>query len=219
MCGSPAQDPTGHDLPRGGAPVGPLLLLTDRVQARDRLPAVVAAAVREGVRAVVLRERDLPWPARAGLALALHRVLAPVSGLLLLAGPPPGQGRDGVDVPIDGCHLAGRDPWPDGARGLLGRSCHAPEGLVAAAGAGARYATLSPVFRSTSKPGYGPALGPSALRGPFPLPVYALGGVEDPPRARACVEAGAAGIAVMGAVMRAEDPRAVTAALLRAVTA
>jgi thiamine-phosphate pyrophosphorylase len=68
------------------------------------------------------------------------------------------------------------------------------------------------VFATDSKPGYGPALGLDGLaagRRAVPgLPVVALGGVE-PGRARACVEAGAAGVALMGAVMRAGDPAAV----------
>jgi thiamine monophosphate synthase len=44
--------------------------------------------------------------------------------------------------------------------------------------------------------------------------VYALGGITDGERAAACREAGAAGVAVMGAVMRARDPDAVVASLL-----
>jgi thiamine-phosphate pyrophosphorylase len=195
--------------------VGQLLLFTDRAQARRPLASVVAAAVRAGVRSVVLRERDLPWPRRFALARTLNAVLGPVGGRLLIAGTPPetvGQG-------FDGCHLALSDPWPGTVTGLFGCSCHTAGELTAAARAGARYATLSPVFASTSKPGYGPAVGPEGLRGPWPLPVYALGGVEDPGRARACIEAGVAGVAVMGALMRADDPQAVASALVRAVAA
>jgi thiamine monophosphate synthase len=48
------------------------------------------------------------------------------------------------------------------------------------------------------------------------LAVLALGGV-DPATAGACVEAGAAGVAVMGGIMRAADPAAAVRALLRAV--
>ncbi len=40
---------------------------------------------------------------------------------------------------------------------------------------GCTYATLSPVFASPSKPGYGPPLGP----GVFALPVDAMVEVED----------------------------------------
>ncbi|PZG07063.1 thiamine monophosphate synthase, partial [Micromonospora craterilacus] len=40
-----------------------------------------------------------------------------------------------------------------------------------------------------------------------PVPALALGGIETPTQVRACVEAGAAGVAVLGAIMRATDPR------------
>jgi thiamine-phosphate pyrophosphorylase len=75
----------------------------------------------------------------------------------------------------------------------------------------ADWMTYSPVFATSSKPGYGPALGLAglaqgcqAVRG---AAVLALGGI-GPGRAVGCIEAGAAGVAVMGAVMRADDPAA-----------
>jgi thiamine-phosphate pyrophosphorylase len=72
--------------------------------------------------------------------------------------------------------------------------------LQRAAAEGCDYATLSPIFASASKPGYGPPLGVHALGG-APLPVYALGGVDET-NAAACIAGGAAGVAVMGAAMR-----------------
>ena len=62
--------------------------------------------------------------------------------------------------------------------------------------------TLSPIFASASKPGYGPALGLERLAevaAVSPLPVIALGGIEDEGSVRACLDAGAAAVAVMGA--------------------
>jgi thiamine-phosphate pyrophosphorylase len=220
-------------VPAPGDPAGRLILLTDRRQAHWPLVEVVRAAVAVGVRVVVLREKDLPQPTRRELAARLRAVLAGHGRRLLLAG---------TEVAADGRHLAANDPWPNvpaepaghagatrsgercaptlaGERGaLLGRSCHSRAEVAAAAAHGAHYATLSPVFPSASKPGYGPPLGPNAFAPPLPLPVYALGGVDSPERARRCVEAGATGIAVMGAIMRAADPAATTAALLAAVT-
>jgi thiamine-phosphate pyrophosphorylase len=185
-----------------------VIVFTDRRQARRPLTDVIAAAVDGGARLVVLREKDLPDGERAALAARLHAVLAPAGGRLLLAGRTSGP---------DGQHLASADRWPPGATGLVGRSCHNAEELSAAAAEGAGYATLSPVFPSASKPGYGPPLGISRLRelcAAVALPVYALGGVDRPERARLCREAGAAGVAVMGAVMRADDPARVVEELL-----
>jgi thiamine-phosphate pyrophosphorylase len=185
-----------------------VIVLTDRRQARRPLAEVIAAVVDGGARLVVLREKDLPDGERAALAARLHAVLAPAGGRLLLAGRTAGP---------DGQHLAAADPWPAAPRGLIGRSCHDAAELAAAAAEGAAYATLSPVFPSRSKPGYGPPLGLSRLAelcAGAELPVYALGGVETAGQAARCREAGATGVAVMGVVMRADDPARVVAELM-----
>jgi thiamine-phosphate pyrophosphorylase len=96
--------------------------------------------------------------------------------------------------------------------------CHGAAELAAAAAEGAAYATVSPVYPSRSKPGYGPPLGPAGLRdlcAGAGLPVYALGGIETADQAAECRAAGAAGVAVMGAVMRAADPARLVAGLIR----
>jgi thiamine-phosphate diphosphorylase len=181
-----------------------IVVVTDRRQARRPLPELVSAAVAGGARWVLLREKDLPRPERAALAARLRAALAPVGGQLIVAGPDPLGG--------DAVHLSAADQPV--AVGLVGRSCHDAAELARLATED--YATVSPVFESASKPGYGPALGPAGLRDLCQCagrPVLALGGIETPERAAACVEAGAAGVAVMGAVMRAADPAATVAEL------
>ena len=179
-----------------------LLVLTDRtlVPTGRSLVGVVRAAVEGGATHVVLREKDLPRSDRAALARELSE-LVPV---LLIASDP--------SIAADGVHLAAADPWPPARPALVGRSCHSRADLERAAHEGCDYATLSPIFESPSKPGYGPALTVDALRD-APLPVYALGGV-DPTNAHSCIEAGAAGVAVMGYVMRADDPAVAVKELL-----
>ena len=70
---------------------------------------------------------------------------------------------------------------------------------------------------SPSKPGYGPALGlvrlADACAAVPGLPVVALGGVTTS-RAAACRTVGAAAVAVMGEVMRADDPAGCVRSLL-----
>jgi thiamine-phosphate pyrophosphorylase len=189
-----------------------LIVLTDRHAARRPLPEVIDAAVRGGARAVVLREKDLPAPARADLAAALREVLAPVGGQLILAG---------LSVPASAAHLAAADPLPAVRPALLGRSCHTAAEVARAGVEGLDYVTVSPMYPTASKPGYGPALGPAGLRAlagvsPAAPPIFALGGVT-PDNAPACLAAGAAGVAVMGAVMRAARPDRCVADLLHAL--
>jgi thiamine-phosphate pyrophosphorylase len=184
-----------------------VLVLTDRRQARLPLVETVRAAVEGGARAVVLREKDLPRVRRLALAELMRAILEPVGGRLIVAGTDPLRG--------DAVHLSATDPVPRGGMRYVGRSCHSEPELQAASTVD--YVTLSPVFTTDSKPGYGPALGVDELArlvADTPTKVFALGGVTCAEHAAACRAAGAAGVAVMGAVMRAADPAAAVAELL-----
>ncbi|MDG4815468.1 thiamine phosphate synthase [Micromonospora sp. WMMD956] len=125
------------------------------------------------------------------------------------AGP---ADRPGCPGPADRPGPAGRArPW------LVGRSCHDAAELARLTTED--YATLSPVYPSRSKPGYGPPLGARRLGELIrfsPVPVLALGGIETPEQVRACLTAGAAGVAVQGAILRAGDPAGAAAALTTA---
>ncbi len=186
------------------APLGPLLVLTDRTQCVRPLVEVVAAAVAGGARTVVLREKDLPDDDRLRLRDALLPVLD--GGRLVMAG-----GRLGGDA----VHLAAAEAVPAPRPALVGRSCHDPDEVAAAADCD--WVTVSPVRLTASKPGHGPALGWSGLTactcGP---PVYALGGLA-PEDAVGCRQAGAVGVAVMGAVMRSAHPERVVTRFLEAL--
>ncbi|MET7672551.1 thiamine phosphate synthase [Micromonospora luteifusca] len=187
-------------------PPSGVVVLTDRLVARGGLDRVVAGAVAGGVRWVVLREKDLPRTERAALAVDLRAILAKVDGTLIVAGPDP-LGGDAVHLPAAG-------PYPPPTHRLVGRSCHHQAELNRLTTE--HYATISPVYPTKSKPGYGPPLGPEGLRklvDASPVPLLALGGVETPEQVTACVQAGAAGVAVLGALMRAQDPTE-TAAIL-----
>jgi thiamine-phosphate pyrophosphorylase len=197
------------------------LVITDRAQARRPLTEIAEALFQAGGRWIMLREKDLDPAARRELLRALVALGAPfgatvtVNGDLAAAGA---CGAAGVHLPTGGdLEAARRALGPDA---LLGASTHSLDEAQAAAGAGADYVTLSPIFESASKPGYGPALGPAGLAAVatrLPIPVIALGGVVAG-NAAACLQAGAAGVAVMGAVMApgtgGADPGAVTSQLL-----
>ncbi len=191
------------------------MVVTDRLQseaASRSLPETVADAVDGGATTILLREKDLPRHERRSLGEAV----AAAAGEAQLVVASDAQLAD--ELGADGLHLAAADPWPE-TELAVGRSCHDAGELNEAAAHGAAYATLSPIFSTSSKPSYGPPLGLdvlAALAADSPIPVLALGGV-DPANAADCVRAGARGVAVMGGVMAASDPRAVVRELCDAL--
>jgi thiamine-phosphate pyrophosphorylase len=199
-------------------PDPPLLVITDRRQARRPLEAVAEAAFVGGCRWLSLREKDLDAPSRAALLRRLVAVGERFGAAVMVhedVEAALAAGAAGVHLPGGAAPAAARRRL--GARALIGCSTHDAAELVRVAGAD--YATLSPIFASASKPGYGPALGIprlAAAAAAAPLPLIALGGVDAANIAR-CIEAGAAGVAVMGGVMTAADVTAVMAGLTRAL--
>jgi thiamine-phosphate pyrophosphorylase len=201
-------------------PDPPLFLITDRRQARRPLADIVAAALEGGCRWLSVREKDLDASRQVSLARRMVEIARPFQARVMLHG----EARLAGEAGCAGVHLsAGGDV--KAARAILGPgawvsiSTHGREEVLAAADAGADAASLSPIFASASKPGYGPPLGLERLAeiaAAFRLPVIALGGIEDEADVRACFQAGAAAVAVMGAVMRAADPAALVAQLVHA---
>ena len=205
------------------SPLGPVYLVTDRRQTGGRdLEPVVEAALRGGVRAVQLRERDLSTRDLLALATRL-RALTSRHGALLLV-------NDRIDVALacgaDGVHLpassfAVRDARALlGPRRLIGVSTHHPNEVAAAAESGADFVVFGPVHDTPSKRPYGPPLGLAALRraaAEASIPVYAIGGIDAAGAAEAR-RSGAAGVAVVRAILAAADPAAVAAQLAAATS-
>jgi thiamine-phosphate pyrophosphorylase len=198
----------------------------DRALLRGDAAAVAEAAVRGGVDWVQVRERELADAALLALADAVvgavrracrgratpARVLVNRRADVALAA-----GADGVHLGFDAMAVAdARRVLGDAA--LLGVSAHAPDELDAPAGLS--YAHLAPIFAPLSKAATRPALGLAALsaaagRG---IPLLAQGGF-DCHNARSAIEAGAAGVAVTGAILMADDPGAAARALREALDA
>jgi thiamine-phosphate pyrophosphorylase len=207
---------------RGGFPPG-LLLITDRGQSRRPLAEVAAAVLDAGFAALMLREKDLDARPLLELAVPLAALCAErgrpflvndrLDVALALDGAGAHVGRGGVPVAAARRLLGDRRP--------LGYSAHAVDEAREALSAGADYVVLGPVFPSTSKPGYRERGATWLAEAAAALPaghVVGLGGIETPERVRGVREAGAAGAAVMGAVMRSEDPRALAGAMAAAWT-
>jgi thiamine-phosphate pyrophosphorylase len=188
-------------------PDPPLLVITDRSMVRSRLEDTLAAVLEGGCRWIMVREKDLSTADRLALVeriVALARsfgATVTVNGDLEAAAI-----ADGAHLPQGQAVAEARARL--GTESLVGVSAHDLEEARAAARDGADYITLSPIFPTNSKLGYGPALTPKGLAdvvAEVDLPVIALGGVTTV-TAAACRRAGAAGLAVMGTIMRAGDP-------------
>jgi len=198
-------------------------LITDRRQAPggDILRAV-EGALDGGVRAVQLREKDLPGKELYLLAGRMRELTARHGARLLV--------NDRVDVALavgaDGVHLGGSSMPASVARKLLGEealigcSTHSEKELREAAGRGADFATFGPVYPTPSKAAFGPPVGVTALAGACgrsAIPVFALGGV-GPHNVGEVMEAGAFGIALISYVLAAADPREAARNLLACFT-
>jgi len=192
------------------------LVITDRRQAAPRsLEWVLTAAFEGGARWASVREKDLTPDDRFELLRRLQPLAASYAAILMVHDDLDAARRlrlDGLHLPSDGNVEIARRNLP---HALIGQSWHGTE-PIGRSGRSADYLTLSPIYLSASKPGYGPALGLAGLaelRARTDVRLIALGGIEETTIA-ACKHAGGDGVAVMGAIMRAADPARVTADLL-----
>jgi thiamine-phosphate pyrophosphorylase len=192
-------------------------LVTDRLLCAPRtLASVVHDACVSGVRAVQLREKDLPTNDVVTSATRLTGLLHAQGGkffvnvatveddtmALLTASP----GIDGFHVPDDPELLRHtRQLFP---KHLIGASTHSVEGVRSAHEAGADFLTFGPVYFTPGKK-KNELQGLEKLReacAATTLPVFAIGGIT-PENAKECLDAGAHGIAVVRAVMEASSAR------------
>ena len=197
-----------------------LYLVTDRHQTAGRpLLSVLRRAVSAGVRAVQLRERDLPIRALRSLADDLQRELPQAKVLI----------NDRVDLALalstQGVHLRESSLPTAVVRGLLqpsqllGASVHSIDGALAAEQQGADFVVLGPIHDTPSKREYGAPLGLAVLeqaaRG-VRIPIFAIGGMTAA-RARDARQAGAFGVAVLSSILSAGDVEQATTSLLAAL--
>jgi len=195
-------------------------LVTDRHQTGGRpLERVVRECLSGGVRAVQLREKDLPGRDYFRLA-EVFRALTDAFGARLLV-------NDRIDVCLavgaDGIHLRSDSlPISDvrrllGPERLIGYSAHRVSEAVEAERQGADFVVLGPVYDTPSKRALGHPLGWSEIRSAadrVSVPIFAIGGMRSDRIAEA-LRHGARGIAVISALLRDPDAREATGILLR----
>lgn len=189
-----------------------LYLVTDRGVAAGRsLRELVHAAVRGGVSIVQLREKQLGGRAFAEEARGLLEVLRPLGVPLII--------NDRVDVALavgaEGVHLGQSDLSAADARRLLGDEAILGLTVESDAEAAAVDATLvdyvgASVFPTGTKTDVAGVFGLEGMRrlcASLPIPVVAIGGINAS-NAGSVLATGAAGVAVVSAILGAPDPRA-----------
>ncbi len=198
-----------------------LYLITDRAAA-PRPPAdVVEECLAAGLRAVQLREKDLEPRELLTLADTLreatqrHRARLIVNDRadVALAASADGVQRTHSSLPV--AALRGITP----AGFLVGASVHSEAEARGAAAEGADFIVFGPVYDTASKRRYGPPQGLAALEAvtrAVDRPILAVGGLT-PERVTDVLAAGAAGVAVIGAIYGAPRPADATKAFLDAL--
>ena len=198
-----------------------LMVLTDAALLKGRDPvAECRQAARGGATMIQVRLKDAPPRDVAALtrslvgALAIPVIVNDRVDVALAAGAAGAHlGQD--DLPLD--QVRPHVPPPPGF--LLGVSVGTPAEADRVRGWRADYWSVGPCFATENKPDAGPPLGTEgfarlARLAPTGTPVIAIGGISAT-NAAAVARAGAAGIAVIGAVWGATD-RAGAARALRA---
>jgi thiamine-phosphate pyrophosphorylase len=197
-----------------------LYLITDRHQCENGdLVSSVECALRGGVRAVQLREKDLSTRERFELGLKLRDLTSRYNAKLLVnsdAALARAIGANGVHLPQDG--LPADVCRKILERGMLvGVSTHSVAEAMDAEERGADFVTYGPVCYTSSKAKYGPPVGLDSLRtvcGTVRLPVFALGGITMANMTEV-VSAGASGVAMISAVLAATDIESAASEIVR----
>ncbi|MGE3245603.1 MAG: thiamine phosphate synthase [Beijerinckiaceae bacterium] len=189
-----------------------LCLVTDRPLARGRnIVDITAAAVKGGASMVQLREKTTDTREFLEIARALKALLTPLGVPLVV--------NDRVDIALavdaEGVHV-GQTDMPIaivrqmiGPGKIVGLSCSRREYILAPDAAEADYLGIGPVYAQNTKPNanaqpHGPE-GFAALRALTQQPVMAIGGLK-PDNSAPVVAAGADGLAVVSAIVSADDP-------------
>jgi thiamine-phosphate pyrophosphorylase len=197
-----------------------LIVITDRRLAAPRpVREVVQAALRGGARCFQLRDKVATPRDLHAQAVELLPLIHGEGGILTI--------NDRLDVALaagaDGVHLGPDDLPLAAARRIapaefvIGVSCDDPDRARTLEAEGASYIGCGAVFGTTTKDVGGERIGPArvaAVAHAVAIPVVAIGGITAE-NAHELQGTGAAGVAVVGAVMAAADPEAAVERLLR----
>ncbi len=174
-----------------------------------RLVTAVKKALKAGVKAIQLREKDLSTRELLRLAYKMRELTKKYNAKLFI--------NDRLDIALaveaDGVHLTQNSIPADAVRKivkkklLIGVSTHSLKEAKEAERAGADFITLGPIYRTPSKLKYGSPLGIDTLRKiskKIKIPVFAIGGVKGS-RIKDLKKAEAYGVAMISEVFRADN--------------
>ena len=200
-----------------------LYLVTDRGLAGGRSNfEVVKAAVEGGATVVQLREKDCSTREFVQHALAIKDFLRTRRIPLII--------NDRLDVAqavrADGVHLGQTDMPLEMAKEILGDSmiigisAESLEDAIAAERGGADYLGVSPIYATPTKTDTAPPLGLAGLREirkGVKLPLVGIGGLNRQNCAEV-IRSGADGVAVVSAIVAADDPEVAARVLKKIIT-
>jgi thiamine-phosphate pyrophosphorylase len=198
LCGQIVrEEESGHATAPARSPLalGVYVVTDERLAGGRPLVAIVRAALRGGAHAIQLR------------------ALTQQAGALFIVND---RADLAVALDADGVHVGEDDLPPElarrivGPRRIVGVSTNSVEAALAAQQAGADYLGVGTIYPTTTKADAGEAVGPAmvaAIKARVTLPIVGIGGIRAE-NAAAVIEAGADGVAVVGAVIAAADPEA-----------
>ena len=191
----------------GNNPILCLVTNRNRTSKRD-LGFIVNDAISGGVNMVQFRDREMKGPKKLEMAISLKdltkdKAMFMVNGDVDLA----------KEVAADGIH------FPEGQNSdanyqnlkkkfIIGRSVHSFESAVKAASEGMDYLTVGTIFPSNSHPN-GETSGTEIIEeisNKLSIPLIGIGGIGEE-NCLQVMEAGAAGVAVIGAISEAVSPK------------
>ena len=198
-------------------------LITNRQQTRHDPLVLLPALAEAGLRALQIREKDLPLPALTTYCRSIQHALAASGGSTDIYLNH--EAELARELGLAGVHLRESSlplsEQPPALREALrwGVSTHNLAGARRAEAAGADFVTFGPVYETPSKAAMGDPVGLAALEAvtrAVRIPVLALGGIT-PERCGDCLAAGASGVAAIGAIWNAPDPIAALLAFQKAL--
>lgn len=188
---------------------GLYLILDPSVSPTRSLNDALRKSAQAGVRIVQYRNKTASMKEAYAEASPLKKLAAELDVLFIV--------NDRCDLALavdaDGVHLGQGDLPLDLARKvmgpekLIGISTHNPDQVRAASAGKPDYLGFGPIFKPGSKQDHDPVVGIDGLRGIrtlTSLPIFAIGGITVE-NVREVMRAGANGVAVISAILKAPD--------------